>query len=219
MRTIAAKLVMSFLLISPVALCGQGPATTNPGENKAAEASAVKTIEALQGAYTRASVMSEYFARAAKKADEEGYAGAACLLRASSTSEKVHAAMYAAQITAHKGTATIDKAVTAPEVKTTRENLAAALKLMNAARETDLPAARKAAEGEGHRDTARAIRDAREGVIEIARALKDCGETLDQWKSKRDFFVGRTCGYMIEKLDLQKCPVCGKGRDDFEKIN
>ncbi len=178
-----------------------------------------KTLDALQAAYTNAIKAAEFYGKAGKKADDEGFAGAASLLRAAERSETVHASMFAAHITTLKATPTVRKDAGTPEVKTTKENLAAALKLANAARETDLPAGRRAAESEGNRNAGHAFKDAREGVIELARGFKDAGETLDQWKKKRDFFVGRTCGYMVEKLDLQKCPVCGKGRDDFEKVN
>ena len=141
-------------------------------------------------------------------------------MRAAARVQSVHAGIYSKQLEAMKSNTGTAKDTTSLEVKTTKENLAAAVKLATAARETDLPAARKVAEGDGVREAAKAFRDAREGEIELVRMFKDAAELSDAWKKgKRDFFVGRTCGYIVEKLDLTKCPVCGKGRDDFEKVN
>ncbi|MBY0307787.1 MAG: hypothetical protein K2Q09_03510, partial [Phycisphaerales bacterium] len=161
----------------------------------------------------------EFYTKAAAKADAEGFLGVASLMRAAAKVESVHGASYIKALTDLKAQLGPGPEQAALEVKGTRENLTEAAKLASAKREADLPAARKAAEAEGQRDAARAFRDAREGQIELVRQFKDAAELSDTWKKKRDYYVGRTCGYLVEKLDLTKCPVCGKGRDDFEKVN
>lgn len=207
-------------------LLGSGLTLAQPAPGAAPAAKDVqprstdKTVASLQGSYWAAVRSGDYFTKAAKKADDEGVLGVASLMRAAAKVESVHALVFAKQLEAMK--ATTGKAPEQPalDVKTTKENLAAATKLATTARETDLPAARKVAEGEGVREAAKAFRDAREGEIELVRLFKDASELMDQWKkSKKDFYIGRTCGYLVEKLDLTKCPVCGKGRDDFEKVN
>ncbi len=212
----AFGLAVALVLAAP---CAAQAVAAQP-EKRVAPRKTDKTVEELRKAYWAAVRSGDYYTRAARKADEEGVAGVGSLMRAAAKVEEVHAANLSKaleEMEAAKGKAD-EKA--APAVKTTKENLATALALATAARETDLPAARKVAEGEGVREAARVFRDAREGEIELVRQFKDASELMDLWKkSKKDFFVGRTCGYLVEKLDLTKCPVCGKGRDDFEKVN
>jgi rubrerythrin len=218
--------MMAFRVGIAASLLGSGLAMAQsaPGAAPAAKdvqpRSTDKTVASLQSSYWAAVRSGDLYTRAAKKADDEGVLGVASLMRAAAKVESVHASVYLKQLEAMKGTIGSAPAQPALEVKTTKENLTAATKLATAARETDLPAARKIAEGEGVREAAKAFRDAREGEIELVRLFKDASELLDQWKkSKKDFYIGRTCGYLVEKLDLTKCPVCGKGRDDFEKVN
>lgn len=220
------RTMRAFGVGTAVCLMGTAVALAQPAPGASPAAKAVqprstdKTVASLQASYWAAVRAGDYYTRASKKADDEGALGVASLMRAAAKVESVHASVFAKQLEAMK--AAMGKAPDQPalEVKTTKENLAASTKLASAARETDLPAARKVAEGEGVREAAKALRDAREGEIELVRLFKDAAELMDQWKkSKKDFYVGRTCGYLVEKLDLTKCPVCGKGRDDFEKVN
>ena len=202
----------------PAAAFAQPPAT--PPAKAVAPRTTDKTVESLQKAYWAAMRAGEFYTKAASKADQEGVLGVASLLRAAAKVESVHASVFTRQLQEMKSNTGNANEQTALEVKTTKDNLAAAIRLASSARETDLPAARKVAEGEGVREAAKAFRDAREGEIELVRLFKDASELMDQWKkAKKDFYIGRTCGYLVEKLDLTKCPVCGKGRDDFEKVN
>lgn len=212
----AIGLVVALALTGPVGAQGTAAQPDKHVEPRKTD----KTVEALRGAYWSAVRAGDFYTRAAKKADDEGVLGVASLMRAAAKVEGVHAANLSKaleEMEATKGKADEKPALA---VKATKENLTKAIELATAARETDLPAARKVAEGEGVREAARVFRDAREGEIELVRQFKDASELMDLWKkSKKDFFIGRTCGYLVEKLDLTKCPVCGKGRDDFEKVN
>ncbi|MFT3683805.1 MAG: ferritin family protein [Phycisphaerales bacterium] len=193
------------------------PVTAPAAQPKTSE----KTVEALRATYWTAKHVGEFYTKAAAKAETDGAPGVASLFRAAAKVESVHEANVKRELEALKSDA--GAARTAPsglDIKTTKENAGTATKLATTARETDLPAARKTAEADGQRDAARVFREAREGEIELVRLFKDAAELGADWKKgKRDFFVGRTCGYVVEKLDLTKCPVCGKGRDDFEKVN
>ncbi|MDP1662546.1 MAG: ferritin family protein [Phycisphaerales bacterium] len=212
----AIGLVVALALTGPVAAQG----TPAQPDKRVEPRKTDKTVEALRKAYWTAVRSGDFYNKAARKADDEGVAGVASLMRAAAKVEAVHAANLAKALEEMEATKGKADEKAAPAVKATKENLATATELATAARETDLPAARKIAEGEGVREAARVFRDAREGEIELVRQFKDASELMDLWKkSKKDFFVGRTCGYLVEKLDLTKCPVCGKGRDDFEKVN
>jgi len=205
--------------VSGTAAAGQPAADAQPAK-KVEPRKTDKTIESLRTAHATAVRSGDFYTRAAKKADEEGVTGVGSLLRAAAKVESIHASVFAKQLEEMKSSTTSPTDKAAPEVKTTKENLTEAVKLATAARETDLPAARKVAEGEGVREAAKVFRSARESEIELVRLFKEASETTDEWKKgKRDFYVGRTCGYIVGKLDLTKCPVCGKGKDDFEKVN
>jgi len=207
-------------LCAAVASQPPAPGQAAPAERAAQPKPSDKTVASLQTEYWDAVRCEDFYTRAAKKADEEGVLGVGSLFRAAAKVQSIHAGMFARQLEALKAQKGIAPRLPALEVKTTAENLTGALKLAQSDRETDLPGARKAAEGEGQSGAARSMRDAREGEIELARLFKDAAEVTDKWKkAKRDFFIGRTCGYIVEQLDLTKCPVCGKGRDDFEKVN
>jgi len=196
------------------------PGQAAPADRAAQPKPSDKTVASLQTEYWDAVRCEEFYTRAAKKADEEGVLGVASLFRAAAKVQSVHAGMFTRQLEALKAPKGAAPQGAPLEVKTTAENLAAAVKLAQSDRETDLPGARRAAEGEGQSAAARSMRDAREGEIELARLFKDASEVTDKWKkARRDFYVGRTCGFIVEKLDLTKCPVCGKGRDDFEKVS
>ena len=179
-----------------------------------------ETLRVLGLALTAMTRGSEFATAAAAKADAEKLPGAASLFRTASRSQQIHADLVRAQIVALGGTPSVDASVKMPEVKETAANLAAALKALTSLKETDLPAWRRAADAEGNRNAVNAFRFAREGTIELSRFVKDLAEASQTTRElKKDYFVSRTCGFVVEKLDFQKCPVCRAGRDDFEKVN
>lgn len=180
----------------------------------------VQTLKALGLAYTSLSRGADFAVAAAEKADAEKLAGVASLFRAMARVQQIHAGLMNAQIAALGGAAAIDPESKPIPVGQTAANLASALKILSALKETDLPAWRRACDDEGNRDAVRAIRWAREGTIELARFFKDAGPAGEALKGgKHDYYISRTCGFIVEKLDIQKCPVCGKGPDDFQKVN
>jgi rubrerythrin len=179
-----------------------------------------KTVAALRAAHTALSEQARVATQAAAKADAEQLAGMASLLRGASRSMTVSVGLIAEQIRALKGEVPGAPGGPAPEIKGTKEALAQLLSASTKLKDTDLPAWRREAEGEGQRGAVRVLRAAREAQIELGRIYKDFGGAPETaGKSKRDVFVSRSCGYLVEKLDLQRCPVCSAGRDDFEKVN
>ncbi len=199
------------------------PATTPSSTDKAITPPTgpkTETLRVLGLALTAMTRGGEFATAAAAKADAEKLAGAASLFRTVSRAHQIHAELVRAQITALGGTPTVDPAAKMPDVKDTAANLATCLKSLTALKETDLPAWRRAADTEGNRNAVNAFRFAREGTIELSRFVKDLSEaTQITREKKKDYFVSRTCGFVVEKLDFQKCPVCRAGRDDFEKVN
>lgn len=179
-----------------------------------------ETLKALSSAYSVLTRGAEFAASAGAKADAEKQASLGSLFRAIARAQQIQAGLIKGQIVSLGGTANVDATSKAIDVGDTKANLASALKLLTALKDTDLPAWRRACDGEGNREAVKVLRWTREGTIELGRFVKDNTEAADAGKAgKKDYFVSRTCGFTVEKLDFQKCPVCAQGRDDFEKVN
>ena len=84
-----------------------------------------KTLDNLMAAYNGESNAKAKYTEFAKKADQEGFAGAASLFRAAAKAEEVHATRHAEVIKKLGGTPKAD--IKLPEIKSTADNLKAAL--------------------------------------------------------------------------------------------
>ena len=92
----------------------------------ASEKISESTMSNLQAAYNGESNAHARYLAFAKKADAEGYAGAASLFRAAARAEQIHAGNHADVI--KKFGRAPEAKLEQPAVKSTRENLEAALK-------------------------------------------------------------------------------------------
>ncbi|MCC7493475.1 MAG: rubrerythrin family protein [Fimbriimonadaceae bacterium] len=108
------------------------------------------TLENLQTAYNGESNASARYAAFAKKAAEEGYQQVAVLFRAASKAEAIHAAEHAGVIQKLGGKPTKD--VQTPEVRSTADNLQAAVKGETYERDTMYPGFIAKAKEEGQED-------------------------------------------------------------------
>jgi len=199
----------------------------------------VKTVAALAQAHDRLLRLVKFANAAAERADSEKFVGAGSLFRAASRSQSVQAGLLRAELArlgqanvpagadgkaadgkAGDGKAGEGKAGESLEVKTTLENLKTALAAAMALKDSELPAWRREADGEGNREAVRVLRWAREGQIELSRYFKDAGDGMESLKGgKRAYFVSKTCGFTLDKLDVKRCPVCNAERDDFERVD
>lgn len=186
------------------------------GMLNAAEAAAGKsTLENLQTAFNGESNAKAKYEAFAAKADEEGFKSVATLFRAASLSEGIHAKKHAAAIAklGAEPKATVGK----PEVKSTKENLEAALAGESYEKETMYPAFLKQAQSEKNNAAARTFRGAMLAEVEHAKLYTQALAELEAWKAAgKEFLVCDICGY-TERLtpDLKKCPVCSAPRTKF----
>lgn len=189
------------------------------GVSKAAEAAEVKsTLENLQAAFNGESNASAKYEAFAVKADEEGYKSVASLFRAASASEGIHAKKHAAAITklGAEPKATVGK----PEVKTTKENLEAALAGETYEKETMYPGFIKVAEADKNNAAVRTFRGALLAEVEHAKLYKQALSELDAWKpAAKEFMVCSVCGYTeLVNPALKKCPVCSAPKTKFTTV-
>jgi rubrerythrin len=177
-----------------------------------------KTLANLQAAFNGESNANARYLAFAKKADAEGYGNAASLFRAASKAEEIHAANHAAII---KKLGAVPKAdVKAPDVKSTKENLDAAIKGESYERDTMYPDFIKQAKLDKEKDAVEAFNEAKGAEAGHAQLYTEALNNLDKWKGgKKDFWVCGICGYTVPKIDFKKCPNCFQPIDKYVKVD
>ena len=186
--------------------------------NAAEPAAGKTTVENLQAAFNGESNAKAKYEAFAAKADEEGYKSVASLFRAAAMSEGIHARKHAAVITKLGAEPKAD--VGKPEVKSTKENLEAALTGETYEKETMYPTFIALAKSEKNNAAMRTFRGAMLAEVEHAKLYKQALAELDAWKSEgKAFMVCTVCGYTeLMNPDLKKCPVCSAPKTKFETV-
>ena len=182
-----------------------------------------KTVENLLAAYEGESNAHAKYTAFAVKADADGWRGAASLFRAAARAEQIHAANHARIIDQLGGKARCE--IHAVDVKSTLENLKAALAGEQHEVETMYPGFLKEAEARKNTAAIRTFEYALEAEKTHARlyseaiALVEAGRK-DAWVSgARAFYVCPICGYTSETPEEHdRCPVCHTIWERFETI-
>jgi rubrerythrin len=164
-----------------------------------------KTIDDLKAAFAGESQANRKYLAFAKKAEEEGFPQVARLFRAVAAAETIHA---------HNHFKAMDG------VKSTAENLQAAIAGENYEVVSMYPPMLAEAEAEGDKRAARSFRWALE-VEKIHEALyRKAAEILGKGKDAPavEYYVCPICGYTHEGPMADKCPVCGAAGEKFERV-
>ena len=222
-RTCNACRVIKVLVVAVVALLWVPPAAAQqpaqpvkPAEKP--QPAKTTTLDNLQTAYNGESNAHARYEAFAKKASEEGYGQVASLFRAAARSEEIHFNNHAAVIKKMGGTPKAD--IKPPEVKSTKENLAAALQGESYERDTMYPDFLKQAKAEGNKEAVETCNFSLQAETEHAKLYKEALDNLDTWKTgTKDFFVCPKCGFTVVKITFEKCPVCSTPKDKYEKIS
>lgn len=176
------------------------------------------TLDNLQTAFNGESNAHHRYAAFAKKADEEGYGPVASLFRAASRAEEIHANNHAAVIRmlGAEPKATIEM----PNVKTTKENLAAAMEGEIYERDKMYPPFVEEAKASKNSAALKTITYALKTEAEHARLYSQALKNLDAMRGKAmTYYVCTVCGYTVEKLDFLRCLVCGMTKDKYEAVS
>lgn len=184
-----------------------------------ATASASVTLDHLQEAYNGESNANAKYLAFAKKADAEGYAAVASLFRAAAKAEEIHAANHAAVIT--KMGAKPTASVKLPEIKSTVDNLKAAVEGESYERDKMYPQFVKDARAAGDADAVRTFNFALAAEGEHATLYGDAAAKLATLKSAlgATYFVCSVCGKTVLKVDFAKCPVCFSPKDKYLTVS
>lgn len=176
-----------------------------------------KTLDNLQAAFNGESNAHAKYAAYAEKADKEGFPSVASLFRAASKAEQVHADTHASVI---KSMGAVPKAdVKVPDVKSTKENLADAIKGETYERDTMYPEFIATARAERNKDALRAFTYAKTAEAEHAKMYSEDLKNLDSLKGKsQTYWVCTICGYTVPKIDFAKCPSCFNPKDKYVEV-
>ena len=181
------------------------------------------TVQNLLAAFEGESNAHAKYTAFAVKADADGLQGAASLFRAAARAEQIHAANHARVIKQLGGEATCE--IHAVDVKTTLENLKAALGGEQYEIDTMYPGFLEEATARGNTAAIRTFTGALEAEKTHARlygeaiALLQAGKK-DSWiGAVREFYVCPVCGYTSEiEEEHERCPVCNCPWERFEII-
>jgi rubrerythrin len=164
-----------------------------------------KTIEDLKAAFAGESQANRRYLAFAKKADAEGYPQIARLFRAAAHAETVHALSHLRVLGG---------------VKSTVENLEAAIAGENYEVVSMYPEFIKDAQAEGNQKAVNSFSDAmevekvHEMLYREALEMLQKGEAFEEY----DYYVCPVCGYVHKRSAPDKCPVCGAPGSKFELI-
>jgi len=207
----------SFASLAVLGLVFAAAGATGAGAGTAASQGG--SLANLQAAYNGESNAHARYLAFAAKADEEGYGAVASLFRAAAQAEKVHAANHAKVIEKMGGTPTAD--VKEPEVKSTRENLQAAIAGESYERDTMYPEFLAQARREGNRDALQTFNYAKTAEAEHARLYQKALDSLDSLTGSEaaTYYVCSVCGYTTTNLDFTKCPSCFEPKDNYRQVS
>jgi len=162
-----------------------------------------QTEKNLKEAFAGESQANRKYLAFAKQAEKEGYLQAAKLFRAAAEAETVHA---------HAHLRTLG------EIKSTADNLKAAISGETFEFKTMYPAMIKTAEAEGNKAAHRSFSYANEVEKVHAKLYQNALDNLNSLK-QADYYVCSVCGYTCEDEAPDTCPVCSVKKKAFFKVD
>lgn len=162
-----------------------------------------KSIADLKDAFAGESQANRKYTAFARKADQEGHAQVARLFRAAAHAETVHALAHLNAL---------------GEVKTTADNLQAAINGENYEVVNMYPDFIQDAEAEGNKAAARSFKWAWEVEKVHENLYREALARLGQSGESYAYYVCPVCGYTVAKAAPERCPVCNTPGARFDLI-
>ena len=157
----------------------------------------------LKEAFAGESQANRKYTAYAEKSDKEGFSQAARLFRAAAAAEAVHATNH---LRAMKG------------IKSTKDNLQAAIEGEDDEWEKMYPEMIRAAKLEGNKDAEMTFHYANEVEKIHSQLYGDLRSRLGTSQETFPYFVCPYCGNTVEKAAPGVCPICGAKGELFMKI-
>jgi rubrerythrin len=164
----------------------------------------MSSIEDLQTAFAGESQARNKYLAFAKKAEEEGFIQVARLFRAAAEAELVHAQNHFRAM---------------GEVKSTAENLQAAIAGENYEVVSMYPPMIEVAKAEGNRKAQTSFSWAWEVEKVHEELYRAAAESLTAGDEEYDYYVCPVCGHTHKRNAPDKCPVCGTPGSRFNKVH
>ena len=188
--------VFVFFVLACSLLVAAGPVAAAPS----------KTLDNLQSAFNGESNANAKYLEFAKKADQEGYAGAAALFRAAARAEEFHARNHADVIKKLGGTPKAE--IKLPAIMSTADNLKASIEGETYERIKMYPEFIAEAKAAGEKDAVKSFNYALTAEGQHAKFYTEAAANLTAWKAAKKFAVCPVCGNTVTVVDFSKCPVC-----------
>jgi rubrerythrin len=163
-----------------------------------------QTLDNLMAAFAGESQANRKYSAFAKKAEQDGFPQVAKLFRAAAAAETVHALNH------FRATG---------EVKTTAENLKAAIEGEHYEAVTMYPPFLATAKDEGDKKAETSFRFALEVEKQHEALYRKALECLEAPEQTFDYYVCPVCGSTHEGRAPERCPVCGTAGERFERIS
>ena len=185
------------------------------GAVRAAEEAAKSTLDNLKTAYGQEVNAKARYEAFAVKADQEGYKSVSALFRAAADSEGIHvrkltAALKKMDVSAK---ATMEK----PEVKSTKENLEAAVKAWTSGLESLYPSFVRQADADKNSGAVMLFKSAMAADVDQAKFFDEALKNLEGWRDAGKIFgVCQVCGLTVMGPAPANCPICSAPRDKFK---
>jgi rubrerythrin len=205
-RGFVATAVATFLI------AGQLPAAPR-------DAVSAKTVQNLQTALNGERNAHARYLAFAQKADEEGYGAVASLFRATAAAEEVHGNNHEGTIRRLADTPNVSLEV--PAVKSTRENLEAAINGESYEFQKMYPEFIEQARQDAYVPAIVTLMQAQNTEVEHAKFFEDALKNLDALKGSmaRAYYVCTVCGFTTVDLNFAKCKNCFKPKDKYKAVS
>jgi rubrerythrin len=194
--------------VKPAATKAESKADSSP---TTAEAES-PTVKNLQAAYNGESNANVTYLAFAAKADQEGYKQVGTLFRAAAKAEQIHRDNHA-QVIQSLG-ATPKNTITAPNVKSTTENLDHAIKGESYERDKMYPNFITQAETEKKQAAVQTLKYALTAEAQHAKLYTEAKNNLDGWREQTYlFYVCNISGETFtNEKDTASCPNASSGK-------
>lgn len=201
--SLVSKFCIALVLVVVLVACSRASATT---------------LENMQKAYNGERSAHARYLAFAEKAESEGYGEVASLFRAAARAENIHATNHAAVI--QELGAVPQARFEEPVVKSTRENLEAAVKGETYERDTMYPYFLSQARADRISPAVRSLNLAKTAEAEHATLYAAALANLEQLSGTKqvNYYVCPVCGFRSREADFPKCPSCFTPKEGFERV-
>lgn len=183
-------------------------------------ANAAATLENMKTAFDGESNAHLRYLAFAQRAETEGYGEIASLFRAAARAEQIHAANHA-EVIKEMGGGLPQARIEVLTIRTTRENLEAAIKGETYERDTMYPDFLRQARADTNTRAVRSLNYAKTAETEHARLFTEALSKIDRLKNTTQtiYYVCPTCGFTVRETTFSKCPSCFTRSETFETVS